>query len=51
MTKGQIFFYVALSLIVASGAYSLYLAVMLDRAMKLIKEQKAEIARMVLPPF
>jgi len=51
MTKGEIFFYVALSLILLSGAYSIYLAVMLDRALKLIEKQKQEIARLVLPPF
>ena len=51
MNNGQVFFYVALGFILAIGGYSLFLAVMLDRAMKLIKEQKAEIARMVLPPF
>ena len=51
MTKGDTFFYVALSLILLSGAYSLYLAVMLDRALKLIEKQKQEIARLVLPPF
>lgn len=51
MTKGETFFYVALSLILLSGAYSVYLAVMLDRAAKLIEKQKAEIARLVLPPF
>jgi len=51
MTSGQVFFYVALSLILISGAYSLYLAVMLDRCLKLIEEQKAKIARLVEPPF
>ena len=40
MTKGDTFFYVALSLILLSGAYSLYLAVMLDRALKLIEKTK-----------
>ena len=51
MTKGQVFFYVALTLILLSGAYSLYLAVMLDKATKLIEKQKREMARLVLPPF
>ena len=51
MTKGETFFYVALTLILLSGAYSIYLAVMLDRALKLIEKQKNEIARLVLPPF
>jgi hypothetical protein len=51
MTKGETFFYVALGIILFSGAYSLYLAVMLDRALKLIEKQKQEIARLVLPPF
>ena len=51
MTKGQVFFYVALGLILLSGAYSLYLAVMPDKATKLIEKQKREMARLVLPPF
>ena len=51
MTNGETFFYVALGVIFLSGAYSLYLAVMLDRALKLIEKQKREIAQMVLPPF
>ena len=51
MTSGQVFFYVALSLILISGAYSLYLAVMLDKALKIIEKQKREIAQLVLPPF
>ena len=51
MTKGETFFYVALSLILLSGAYSVYLAVMLDRATKLLEKQKREMARLVLPPF
>jgi hypothetical protein len=51
MTKGETFFYVAIGIIFLSGAYSVYLAVMLDRALKLIEKQKQEIARLVLPPF
>lgn len=51
MTKGEMFFYVALGLILLSGAYSLYLAVMLDKSLKIIEKQKREIARLVLPPF
>ena len=51
MTSGEIFFYVALGFILLSGAYSLYLAVMLDRATKIIEKQKREMARLVLPPF
>ena len=51
MTNGETFFYVALGIIFAVGAYTFYLAVMLDRALKLIEKQKQEIARLVLPPF
>jgi hypothetical protein len=51
MTKGEIFFYVSLGCIFAVGAYTFYLAVMLDRALKIIEKQKQEIARLVLPPF
>jgi hypothetical protein len=51
MTSGETFFYVALGIIFAVGAYTFYLAVMLDRALKLIEKQKQEIARLVLPPF
>ena len=51
MTKEETFFYVALGVIFLSGAYSLYLAVMLDKSLKLIEKQKQEIARLVLPPF
>jgi K+-transporting ATPase A subunit len=51
MTNEQIFFYVAIGSIVLIGSYAVVLAVMLDKASKLIEKQKAEIARMVLPPF
>jgi hypothetical protein len=51
MTKGETFFYVAIGIIFLSGAYSVYLAVMLDKTLKLLEKQKAEIARLVKPPF
>jgi hypothetical protein len=51
MTNGEIFFYVALGLIIFIGLYSLYLAVMLDRCNKIIQEQKNKIAKLVEPPF
>ena len=49
MTSGQVFFYVALGLILLSGGYSLYLAVMLDRALKIIEKQKRELRDLI--PF
>jgi hypothetical protein len=49
MTKGETFFYVALGIIFLSGAYSFYLAVMLDRATKIIEKQKQELRDLI--PF
>jgi hypothetical protein len=49
MTNGETFFYVALGIIFLSGAYSLYLAVMLDRALKIVEKQKQELRDLI--PF
>jgi hypothetical protein len=51
MSNGEIFFYVAISAIILIGSVAVALAIMLDKAVKLIEEQKREISRMVLPPF
>jgi hypothetical protein len=51
MNNQEIFAYVAIGAVLLIGSYAVVLAVMLDKANKLIEKQKAEIARMVLPPF
>lgn len=51
MTNGQIYFVVSLLVVFAIGGYSIFLAVMLDKANKIITEQKNKIAKLVEPPF
>jgi hypothetical protein len=51
MSNGLIYVCISIGSVLFIGSWSLYLAVMLDRANKLIEKQKREIAQMVLPPF